>query len=177
MYTIVVMNTILSLFIISILSLLVAPQALASTTIDVSNNGGGSSNSVTVHNSTSTNSTGSSGTSKNTTKIIIDGKTVVDDTKESTDNQETNISVKKQGDAEPSVFYEVKKTTPKVKSQEVISNEVKEKQAELRKKIEANRAETEKKVLSAVAKQEITHASLLTKMEDLLARLRSIFSH
>jgi hypothetical protein len=160
------------------LFLLLAPQALASTTIDVSGNGDGSHTSVSVHSNTGSNYvngqkvSGSNGSS--TTKVTVNGKTYVDETTDG--SHETNISVKAEGNKEPEVKYEVKKSETATTDTEKTKDEAKVLSDQVKKEVAAEKAAQAEKLKASLAKQAAEHASLFARIEAFFDGLRSFFS-
>jgi hypothetical protein len=159
---------------VTLLFLLLSTPAHASTSINISNNGGGSSNSVKVHNSTGGNvSNGTStATTTNKTYIEVDGEVLVDETTEG--GNETDISVKKEGDNKPEVKYEVKKNN---EAQTTDKKAVKSVTDTNKKKASEAIDEVETEVRDAVKTHIPENASLLSRLENLFDKLRSFFGN
>lgn len=172
------MKAYLSLMPVLLLAILAVPHAHAASTtkVDISNNGEGSNNSVRIHNSTGSNTINgqsvNSGTSQSTTRIEINGKVYVDET--TGGNTATDIEVKQQGNAEPTIIYN--KSKPAVKSEEAIKKDVKEAKDEIKKKVEDQEAKAEETVKKAIERRTIKQETLLTRMEALFTKLRDLFS-
>jgi HD superfamily phosphohydrolase len=163
---------------VALFFLLLSTPSHANTSINISNNGDNSHSSVKVNSSSSTGGNyingqkveGSNGT--NRTVIQVDGETLVDETTEG--DNETDIEVKKEGDNKPEVKYEVKKNSAEPSS---VKKAVKSVNDEEKKKAVKRLDEIESEMKEVVKKQVPEQTSLLSRLDSLFDKLRSLFGN
>lgn len=161
---------------ILVLLFVLSSQAHANTSVEISNNGEGSHTSVNVRSNTGGNYINgqevNSGTGKSTTRVEVNGKVYVDETTEG--NTSTNLEVHKEGNAEPTIIYN--KTQPATNSGDEIKKDVKAARDEVKKEIKENEAKIDKSVKKVIERRGVKQETLLTRLENLFAKLRDIFS-